>query len=69
MSVAVGDVSGTTGKVVQGFLVVEVRKLDDVAGQAEQWWVTLKASESDAEELAKATVGDNSPVKLILVRR
>jgi hypothetical protein len=69
VSVAVGDIAGGKGEIVaQAVVVAEVRKLPDVPGQSEQWWVTLRASESDAEDLATATVGDN-PVKLILVRR
>lgn len=69
VSVAVGDITGGKGEIVADAVVVaEVRKLPDVPGQSEQWWVALRASESDAEGLATATVGDN-PVKLILVRR
>jgi hypothetical protein len=69
VSVAVGDITGGEGAIVaDAVTVAEVHKLPEVPGQSEQWWVTLRASESDAEELATATVGDN-PVKLILVRR
>jgi len=69
VSVAVGDITGGEGKIVaEAVVVAEVQKLPEVPGQSEQWWVTLRASESDAEDLATATVGDN-PVKLILVRR
>ena len=54
--------------VVQGAVVVEVEKLDESAGQSERWWVSLKASEQEAEALAQSTVGDN-PVQLVQVRR
>jgi hypothetical protein len=77
-NLATGDIvnviagEGLTGDrpetVVEGAVVVEVEKLDEAAGQSERWWVSLKASEQDAEELAQATVGDN-PVQLVQVRR
>jgi hypothetical protein len=62
-------ISGAEPEVVaEAAVVVEVEKLPESAGQSERWWVSVKASEQDAEDLAKAVVGDN-PVQLILVRR
>lgn len=67
--VAGEGVSATEPEVViEAAVVVEVEKMPNSAGQSERWWVSVKASEQDAEDLAKAIVGDN-PVQLILVRR
>lgn len=67
--VAGEGVSGTEPDVAaDAAVVVQVKKLPNAAGQSERWWVSVKVSEQDAEDLAKATVGGN-PVQLILVRR
>jgi hypothetical protein len=54
--------------VAEAAVVVEVEKIEETAGRSERWWVSVKASEDDADTLAMATVGNN-PVQLVQVRR
>jgi hypothetical protein len=61
--------SGDQAEVVaEAAQVVSVERLEDESGQANRWWVSLRASENDANQLAMATAGDN-PVRLVLVQR
>jgi SAF domain-containing protein len=78
MQLAPGDqvtvvAGGTTAAeptevVAEAAEVVQVEQIQDAAGQPARWWVSLRASESDATELAIATAGD-VPVSLVLVER
>lgn len=67
--IAGGTTSGEQSDVVaDGAEVVSVERIEDESGQANRWWVSLRMSENDANELAMATTGDN-PVRLVLVQR
>jgi Flp pilus assembly protein CpaB len=67
--VAGGNTSGEQAEVVADAAeVVSVERIEDDSGQAARWYVSLRASEDDATQLAMATSGD-SPVQLVLVQR
>jgi hypothetical protein len=68
VNVITADQSGASQVAAEAAQVVSIEEMTASAGETERWWVTLRSSEDDAEQLALATVGD-SPVQLVLVRR
>jgi hypothetical protein len=66
--IAEDTAGGTASVAVEDAQVVSIEELTTSSGEAQRWWVTLRAPEDDAEQLALATAGDN-PVQIVLVGR
>ncbi len=60
-----GQARGTAGQVVAGAEVIATDRLDDDSGG---WWVSLRASEADANAVAEAAASE-SRLHLVMVQR
>jgi len=52
--------------VAQNVTIESVRQIRDATGQQERWWVSLRMSESDATNVAKAKAS-NAGIQLVMV--
>ena len=66
--IAADQTGGGASVAAQDAQVVSIQELDASSGEAERWWVTLRSTENDSEQLALATAGD-VPVQIVLVGR